>query len=338
MFAVRLLLSLLIAACFVWVLARGGLPMLPPSAALTRLAGWAAPLYCALFALATGLRTYRWLHLLRPIQPHISTRYTWGAGLASFAALVFAPLRMGEMARPWLISRRGEVRFMQAAGSVVAERIVDGLLLMTLLAAGLAFAQRLSPLPDHVGNLSVSVELVPKIASSALLGFALAFGGMMTFYLFREQVQRLVHRLLEPLSPKLAAWILAQLERVSDGLSFLRSGRHAVAFLRDSLLYWLATALATWSLLRGSGLTADLAQAVVVLGVMGLGSLLPSGPGFFGTYQLGAYYGLLLFYPEAQVVQAGAVFIFIGYTSQLLITTLFGLVGLKLMASATPRS
>ncbi|HKU44833.1 MAG TPA: hypothetical protein VJR89_42030, partial [Polyangiales bacterium] len=85
-------------------------------------------------------------------------------------------------------------------------------------------------------------------------------------------------------------------------------------------------------------LPADLAQAVVIVGVMGLGSLLPSGPGFFGTYQLGAYCGLAMFFPESQVVQAGAVFIFISYSSQLLITTLFGAIGLKLMASAAPRS
>src|SRR5262245_35074888 len=98
-------------------MARGGLPMLPPSAALERLAPWGTPLFALLTAVATALRTYRWLHLLRPIQPQLSTRYTWGTALVSFAAVVFAPLRMGEMARPWLISRRGEVRFMQATGS-----------------------------------------------------------------------------------------------------------------------------------------------------------------------------------------------------------------------------
>jgi glycosyltransferase 2 family protein len=180
----RLLVSLLIAAGFVWLLARGGLPMLPPSAALGRLAWWAAPLYALLTCIATALRTYRWLHLLRPIQPQLSTRYAWGSALVGFAAVVFAPLRMGEMARPWLISRRGGVRFMQATGSVAAERVVDGLLLMSILAVGLAFAQQLSPLPDRIGALQVPVALVPAIASSALLTFALAFTLMAAFYFF----------------------------------------------------------------------------------------------------------------------------------------------------------
>jgi len=257
--------------------------------------------------------------------------------LVGFAAVVFAPLRMGEMARPWLISRRGDVRFMQATGSVAAERVVDGLLLMSLLAVGLGLAQQLSPLPERIGALQVPVALVPAIASSALLTFALAFTLMAAFYFFRDLVQRIVRRTLSLVSAKFADWTIAQLERVSDGLRFLPSRRHAGAFLRDSLLYWSATALAAWVLLRGAGLPADLAQAVVIMGVMGLGSLLPSGPGFFSTYQLGAYCGLAMFYPESQVVQAGAVFTFVSYTCQLLVTTLFGLIGLKLMASATPR-
>jgi hypothetical protein len=37
-------------------------------------------------------------------------------------------------------------------------------------------------------------------------------------------------------------------------------------------------------------------------------------------------------------VQAGAVFIFVSYTCQLLVITVCGLIGLKLMASAAPQS
>lgn len=331
-------MSLLIAAGFVWLLSRGGLPMLPPSAALERLAWWSIPLYVVLTCLGTGLRTYRWVHLLRPIQPRLSAQYAWGVGLAGFAAVVLAPLRMGEMARPWLISRRGDVRFMQATGAVGAERVVDGLLLMSMLAISLLLAPRLSPLPDHIGDLRAPVALVPAIANSALLTFALAFALMAAFYFFRELVQRIVRSTLARVSPKLADWTIAQLERVSDGLRFLPSRRHAGAFLRDSLLYWAWNGLAYWVLLRGAGLSADLSQAVVIMGVMGLGTLLPSGPGFFGTYQLGAYCGLAMFFPESQVVQAGAVFTFVSYTCQLVIIVVFGLIGLKLMASAPPRS
>jgi hypothetical protein len=332
----RLVVSLLIAAGFVWLLQRGGLPVLPPTAAWGELAWWAIPLYFGVACLGTGFRTYRWLHLLRPIQPRLSTRFGWGASLAGFAAVVFAPLRMGEMVRPWLISRRGDVRFLQAIGSVGAERIVDGLLLMSLLAAGLWLATPLSPAPDKIGDLHVPVALVPTIASSALAMFAVAFAGMAAFYFFREPLRRLAQRVLSLVSDKLAAFAIALLDRVSEGLSFLPSRRHGGAFVRDSVLYWGFSWLGYFLLLRGCGIAADPAQAAVIMGVLGLGTLLPSGPGFFGTYQLGAYCGLAMFFPENLVVQAGAVFTFVSYSCQLAITVVVGLVGLKLMASAPP--
>jgi glycosyltransferase 2 family protein len=329
--------SLLIAAGFVWLMQRGGLPMLPPEAAWNQLASWAIPTYFAIYCAHTFFRTWRWLHLLRAIEPALSARYAWGASLAGFAAVVFAPLRMGEMMRPWLISRRGEVRFLQAVGSVGAERIVDGLLLMSVLAVGLGFSTRLSPAPDKIGDLQVPVALVPAIASSALTMFAVAFAGMAAFYFFRDSVRRITYRVLSIVSDKFANWVIAQLERVSDGLSFLPSRQHGGAFLRHSILYWALTWLGNLILLRGCGIPAGPAQAAVIMGVLGLGTLLPSGPGFFGTYQLGAYCGLAMFFPENVVLQAGAVFTFVSYTAALVVTILAGLLGMRLMSSAPRR-
>jgi hypothetical protein len=336
-FATRLVVSLLIAAGFVWLMQRGGLPMLPPSAAWSELAPWAIPAYFGIYCVSTGFRTYRWLHLLRAIEPTLTTRFAWGASLAGFAAVVFAPLRMGEMVRPWLISRGGEVRFLQAVGSVGAERIVDGLLLMSLLAAGLVFATPLSPAPNRIGDLQVPVALVPTIASSALTMFAVAFAGMAAFYFFRDVVRRITHRILSVVSEKFANWVIAQLERVADGLSVLSSRKYGGAFIRDSVLYWGFSCLGYLVLLRGCGIAASPAQAAVIMGVLGLGTLLPSGPGFFGTYQLGAYCGLAMFFPENLVLKAGSVFTFVSYSCALGTTVLVGLIGLKLMASKPSR-
>ena len=48
------------------------------------------------------------MHLLRPIAPSISERRVVGVGFLGFAAL-FAPMRMGEIARPLLIARDRQV-------------------------------------------------------------------------------------------------------------------------------------------------------------------------------------------------------------------------------------
>ncbi|HEX4353256.1 MAG TPA: lysylphosphatidylglycerol synthase domain-containing protein, partial [Polyangiales bacterium] len=125
----RLAVSLLIAGGLLWAMHKGGLPLVPPSAAFDQLQLWTVAAYIPLSLLATFLRTYRWIYLLRPINPRLSAKRVLGIGSIGFAAILFAPLRVGEFVRPWLLAQDREVFFVEAAGTVVAERVVDGLLL-----------------------------------------------------------------------------------------------------------------------------------------------------------------------------------------------------------------
>ena len=326
----------MIAAGLFWALRKGGLPLFPAPEAFQQLHVPSVVLFVPLCVLSNLLRTYRWIHLLRPINPRLSGFRVLGIGMVGLASIMFAPLRMGEIVRPWLLAQDREVFFVHAAGTVVAERIVDGLVLTSVLAVSLWIATPLSPLPDHLGNLQLPVRLVSTIANSAFLSFVGAFLAMALFYFWRDLARRLVFAVLGAISKPFALWVTQQIERLADSLQFLLSRKHGLAFLRDTAAYWLTTALSLWLLLRAAGAPASLSQTWVTLGVMGLSTLLPSGPGFFGTYQLGAYCGLTMFFPEAVVLGPGAVFTFFSYTTQLLVSLLFLLGGLWIMARTTP--
>src|SRR5687768_1911050 len=70
--ATKLVLSLVLAAGFVWVLRRGGLPLLPAESAFDAVRWWLGPVYILLCCLGFFLRTYRWVYLLRPLAEKIS--------------------------------------------------------------------------------------------------------------------------------------------------------------------------------------------------------------------------------------------------------------------------
>lgn len=335
-FAPKLAASLLIALGFFWVLRWGGLPMFPAPSAFELLRWWAIPAYMVLYAVATFLRTYRWVYLLRPIQPSISGRRVLGIGLVGFTAIMFAPLRMGEIVRPWLLAQDGQVSLVQGASTVAAERIVDGLTLTLLLMVSLWLSDPLSPLPERVGKLPLPVAAVPAAASGALLLFSGAFVAMALFYFWRDAARRAVLAVVGLVSKPLAQWITTQVESLADGLRFLPSGRHGGAFLRDTLVYWVVTTLSMWLLLRGCGAPAGLTETSVTMGIMGIGTLIPGGPGFFGTYQLAAYCGLAMFFPESVILGAGALFTFVSYSIHLALTTLSCVLGAWLMATGKP--
>lgn len=333
----RLAVSLLIAGGLFWAMRKGGLPMLPPQEAYDRLQIGMAALYLPLHSGATFLRTYRWNHLLRPLNPNLSSFRVLGVSLIGLAGVMFAPLRTGEVVRPWLLAQDGEVGFVPAAGTVVAERIVDGLMLMLVLAASLSLAPTIDPLPNRLGNLELPLSIVPAVATSALLTFAAAFAAMALFYFWRALAHKLVDAVLGVVSKPFAGWATRQVDRLADSLQFLLSKRHGLALFRDTAGYWALVILATWMLLLGVDAKAGLDQAAVIVGVMGLSTLLPSGPGFFGTYQLGAYCGLAMFFPESTVLSSGAMFTFVSYTVQLGVAALGLFVGFWLMAKTAPR-
>ncbi len=330
----KLVLSLLIAFAFFWLLRKGALPMLPPDSAFGPVLWWAVPVYVVLNVLGTFLRTYRWLYLLRPIKPDLQSRRVLGIGLVGFAAVLFAPLRTGEIVRPWLLARDGEINFVKATGSVAAERIVDGLTLAILLTVGLLLATPLSPLPDRLGKLALPVSVVPSAAQATLLLFAGAFATMALFYAFRERARRTVHALLNPISARLATFVTDKVEHLADGLRFLPSREYSARFARDSIVYWCVSCLSIWVLLTACGARASLVEACVTMGIMGIGTLIPSGPGFFGVHQLSAYCALAMFFPEQVVLHAGAVFAFISYVTQIAVTAAGCGVGFWLMGTS----
>lgn len=332
----KLVASIVLAAGFVWMFRRGGLPFLPTKDVIRHVSWWCVPAYVSLLALATALRTFRWVYLLRAVAP-VDTRRVLGVGLVGYGIILFAPLRAGELARPLMIANGGNVTFAQATGTVAAERIIDGLIVSLVLLAGVLTAPMLDPLPDHLGSLPLPVAAVPRATYVALAVFTAAFAAMAIFYWARDLARRLTHAVFGLVSVKLATFLTNKVERVADGLSFLPSRQHGLPFFRDTLLYWTTCVALSFCCLRGCGVPVTFSQNLALMGVMALGILIPSGPGFFGAYQLSGYCALAMFFPEPVVLGPGAAFIFVSYTSQLALTLLGMAIGAYLLrTSAAP--
>lgn len=337
-YAPRLLASLAIAGGFIWLFHRGGLPLIPPAGALSTLEVWAVPAFLALTALTVFLRVHRWVPLLRPIAPDISPARVVGIGLVGIAAIMFAPLRMGEAARPYLLGRDGKVSFFQALGAAGAERVVDGFVLTVVSALAMALSTPLSPLPDHLGTMPLPVSIIPHTIYAAALVFTGAFIALTVFYSARLFARRVTQTLLGPISAKLANFVTSTLERLADGLRVLGSPRDRLRFFSETLAYWGCQFAAQWVLMRGCGIQGTFAQSTVSLGVLGLGVIVPAGPGLFGAFQIGTYAGLALFFPLAILQTSGAAMVFVSYAAQLGMMTLSLALGFWILARTKPRA
>ncbi|RYE94429.1 MAG: flippase-like domain-containing protein [Myxococcales bacterium] len=336
----RLVASLVLAGGFFWMFRRGGLPLVPPASSFEAVS-W--PMLGAAFALlmvVSFLRTYRWFYLLRPMGETDRWR-TLAIGLVGYGFVVFAPLRLGEVARPWLLTERTRIPFLTGIMTTGVERILDGMCVALLLLVGQVLSRPIDPLPTRLGTLPVPVYIVPGLAWTAIALFGGLAVALMAFYWRRAQAHALVVRVVRVVSRPLAERVATQLENIVAGLATSFQRDSALPYLRDTLLYWGLNIVTTFLMLRATGVPATMPEAIVVLTVMGLGSLVPAGPGFFGAYQLSAYCALAMFQPEQLVLRQGAVFVFVSYVTNLAVTTVGMLVGLALLwarGRATPAS
>ena len=124
------------------------------------LVGLSVPSYLAV----VQLRAMRWRHLTDPIQP-IGVRPLFRATAIGFMVNNVFPLRVGEVVRPWYLSREVGAPSAALFGTVVLERVIDTIMVIGL--ATIAIALRGAGEGGVLGQ--VAIALIP-VAIAPLLG------------------------------------------------------------------------------------------------------------------------------------------------------------------------
>ena len=81
-------------------------------------------LFLFLIILMQYLRSYRWGVILQPLEK-IDQVSLFSVTSVGFLAIAAIPARMGELARPYLISQKSSVKMSSALGTIIIERVLD---------------------------------------------------------------------------------------------------------------------------------------------------------------------------------------------------------------------
>jgi uncharacterized protein (TIRG00374 family) len=313
---IKLAVSLVIAVAFGWMLERGGMPIIPPASAFAAVNVPMCIAYSLIFMGWHTARATRWRHLLAPIA-EVPLRRIIAVSWIGFGATLLMPLRAGEFVRPYMIRQKGKVSLAAATGTIGAERVIDALYLTGLLGICMQVAKPLDPLPDHIGKLQIPVAAVPYYAYLALCGFTCAFFLMGLFYWRPRIGHMVVEKTVGIVSKRVAEKAADFVARTADGLKFLSNPRHFGPFMLETSVYWFANGFSMWLLARACGIDAITpVQALVVMGVLGVGILVPAGPGAFGAFQASIYAALAMYFPDDVVLGPGVAFVFLLYVIQ----------------------
>lgn len=319
----KLVVSVLIGGTFAWLVARGGVPLLPSPQAFDGVVWWGVAGYVPLLALTHYLRASRWRFLIAPIK-QLPMREVVALNWIGFFAIFALPLRLGELVRPTLTKLRHAIPVSVGFGTVAVERVVDGLMTSACVAWAL-FALPRRPAADALSRS------LPFYGYAALVLFAGAFVALALFLWQRRVAMRLTERGVGWISPKLGGFVADKVGGVADGLRSIGDGRLGAGFALESMAYWLTNAAGMWLLGWACGIPMTFGHAIAIMGILAIGILLPTGPGLFGNFQLAVTAALKLYFASTLVGSAGAVYIFLLYGIQAAFIIVAGVVPLYAM-------
>jgi uncharacterized protein (TIRG00374 family) len=318
----RFIGSAVLTVCVIWAARHSGLELLPAWSRFAHVKWWTVGVYLLMIAAWTYFRAVRWRFLLRKAAPDVKKPRLLAVSLVGFAAILILPFRLGEFVRPAMLREKGKVSFSAATGSIVAERIVDGVYLSVVLVIALVVVPTIHPLPEHVVGLPITVAQTRWYAWVTAGGFITGLVVLMVFYFARDFAKRATLAVFGIVSKKLAEKLASEAEKLASGLDFFGSGRDAFGFLWETTLYWMINAASMWLLAWGCGLyhadgsAPTFGEGCAIMGMLGMAILIPGPPGMLGVFQAGLMCGMTMYYPEEIVRDRGAVYACVMFLAQ----------------------
>jgi uncharacterized membrane protein YbhN (UPF0104 family) len=226
-----------------------------------------------------GARITRWWLMLRTLEPTLPLSSCIRPFLASLALNNTVPLRAGDVVRVFGFRRSLGIPTAHVVGTLVLERLLDLLVLLAILFVCLLGTADVFPRPFLVGaGLAGGAALIA-------LGVLTVFPGSIA-----GALQGLVARVFG--SRRWAPAAARGVAQLTASIGLLRHPDQAARLLGLTLVAWLLEgavfACVMWSLQLDLGFAA----AGLSLGAGTLATLLPSSPGYVGTFDYFAALGL----------------------------------------------
>jgi uncharacterized protein (TIRG00374 family) len=233
-----------------------------------------------LVILMQWLRSYRWGVILHPMEK-IDQFSLFSVTSVGFLAIAAIPARIGELARPYLISKRSSIKMSSALGTILVERVLDSFTVLTIAIIVLFLT-----------------DLPPWMIKSSIIFFLLALV-MFCFIVFlilrRDAALKLINKILSKLPGKFAHTIDEVIHHFIDGFQIITNIKFLLYLFFLSALVWLVDVLAIYMLLKAFDFTLPVMASFVVMIILIVGIAIPTAPGYIGNWHFACVLALSFF-------------------------------------------
>lgn len=245
-----------------------------------------------------ALRSFRWGLMLSPLG-RVSQISLFSVTSVGFLAIVSLPARLGELARPYLITKKSRIKMTAALGTIFVERVCDSIAILAIFAGVLFFVP----------------FLPPWLVRSALLVSLLTFiflALMISMLMKREVAMNILAPLIHRLPERFAGKIEGLLHQLIDGFKIFSDVRLLLQVLLLSLFIWMVNAAAIYALFHAFALNLPFTAATVLMIILLIGIAIPTAPGFIGNWHYACILGLTLFnIPKSEALTFAIIYHFL---------------------------
>jgi hypothetical protein len=223
------------------------------------------------FAIGYSCRIERWRLMLELDNPTLKWSTCSGPLLASIAANNVLPFRVGDVLRSFAFNGKLNTTSGVVIATLLVERLLDLFVILILLGVALAL-------------FGMDTSYFAQAGLKILLASALAILAVLFFPHFFKPLFLRMGQLLARVAPRVGNKILKEMEQCITTIQHLAKGNIMARLVSWSLLAWLAEGCVFWfTALALPSILVPLA-GWVAFPVGTLATLIPSTPGYVGTF------------------------------------------------------
>lgn len=264
-----------------------------------------------LVILSMWMRAYRWRFMVDPIKK-VGLGSLFSSVMIGFMANNVLPARLGEFVRAYSLGSKENISRSATFATIVIERVFDGFSLLFILWLSLL----ISPFPDWVKRTS-NLFLLMNIATLAFL---------VLIEVKRDLTMRFFNFIFRLLPSGLSFRASEILDKFIGGLKVFRDVPSLLWILAWSIFIWIVVGISNYFIFLAFDLHPPIQASFILLVIVSLGVMLPSSPGFVGTFQFFCIISLATFGYDKNVALPFSIVL---HASQYFPVTLLGLYYLR---------
>ena len=244
---------------------------------------WLIPGIVFMF-ISLAIRAYRWNYFLLPIQK-VPYKKLFSAMMIGYMANNVFPLRLGEVMRALAIGRSARISRASAFATIIVERIIDVISLLLILGFTVFF---------H--------KFPPEIQKAGIFLFLATFALILFIILLMEKTRktlRVVAWFITPFPFRVKKFVNKLLRSFLAGFKVFRQSHHYLAIVLQSIALWILYGGVIFVTFQAFAIKLEndtiIVASLVTLVMISIGIMIPSSPGFVGTYHYLTMQGLALF-------------------------------------------